>query len=160
GMFVISNGGTTWTKVTGIPVGSAAGITGILFDPTSRVVGGATQGIYAASYGNGVYHSTDGGATWTQLAGGPTDVEYAAISSTGVYYAVNDNNGATALWRYSGGVWTQSTLQGSPGQWPLGSEAINPSNPNEIVAICWNGAYNVSYDGGSTWSDWYSPKTS
>ena len=126
------------------------------------MVGGATQGVYAASYGNGVYHSTNGGATWTKVTGGPTDVEYAAIASNGVYYAVNyaqGNSSSTALWKYSGGAWTKLTLNGTSGQWPLGSVAIDPSNPNEIVAVSWNGAYNVSYNGGATWSDWYSPVT-
>ena len=99
GMFVTTNGGTTWTSVSAMPVGSGAGITGILFDPAiGGVVGGVTQTIFASSYGNGVYESTNGGATWTALTGGPTDVEYAAVSSTGVYYAVGDSapsSGAT-----------------------------------------------------------------
>ena len=43
-----------------------AGITGILFDPAvGGVVNGVTQTIFASSYGNGVYESTNGGATWT-----------------------------------------------------------------------------------------------
>ena len=55
GMFVTTNGGTTWSRVSGIPVGSDAGITGILFDPAiGGVVGGVTQTIFASSSGNGV----------------------------------------------------------------------------------------------------------
>ena len=75
-MFVTTDGGSTWQKVSAIPVGSGAGITGILFDPAiGGAVGGVTQTIFASSYGNGVYESTNGGATWTALTGGPTDVE-------------------------------------------------------------------------------------
>ena len=81
-----------------IPVAQRAGlgITGILFDPAvGGVVNGVTQTIFASSYGNGVYESTNGGSTWTHLTGGPTDVEYAAVSSTGVYYAVGNGNSSS-----------------------------------------------------------------
>ena len=30
--------------------------------------------------------------SWTALSGGPSDVENAAISSTGVYYAIGNND--------------------------------------------------------------------
>ena len=63
-----------------------------------------TQTIFASSYGNGVYESTNGGTTWTALSGGPTDVQYAAVSSTGVYYAVGDGSN---LWSYASGKWTE-----------------------------------------------------
>ena len=48
-----------------------------------------TNTIFAASYGNGVYESTNAGASWSLLSGSPTDVIDAAVSSTGVYYAVD-----------------------------------------------------------------------
>ena len=86
GLFVTTNGGTTWQSVSGVPVsvtdsnGDSPGITGIEFDPAN------TNIIFAASYGNGVYETTNAGASWSQLSGGPGSVDYAAISSTGVYY--------------------------------------------------------------------------
>ena len=151
GMFVTTNGGTTWTSVSAIPAGSDAGITGILFDPgaSAGVVGGVTQTIFASSYGNGVYESTNGGTTWTQLTGGPTDVEYAAVSSTGVYYAVGDSN--SSLWSYASGKWTEllSNTQS------IQAVAVDPTNPQEIVAQTAGGGIDISYDGGTTWSGWY-----
>ena len=120
GMFVTTDGGQTWSKVSALPVSQSVsgvypGITGILFDPAvGGVVGGATQTIFASSYGNGVYKSTNGGTTWTALSGGPTNVEYAAVSGTGVYYAVG--NGNSTLWSYANGAWTQLLSQaGTPG---------------------------------------------
>ena len=96
----------TWRSVAQYPWARNAGITGILFDPAiGGVVNGVTQTIFASSYGNGVYESTNGGSTWTALTGGPTDVEYAAVSSTGVYYAVGDGN--SSLWSYASGTWTE-----------------------------------------------------
>ena len=54
--------------------GDYPGITGIVFDPAvGGVTGGKTNTIFAASYGNGVYESTNGGARGRSI-GGPTDV--------------------------------------------------------------------------------------
>jgi hypothetical protein len=151
GLWLTTNGGQTWTQVSSIPVGNAdnggyPGITGIVFDSAiGGVVNGVTQTIFAASYGNGVYESTNGGSTWKQLSGGPADVEYAVVSSSGAYYATDGTN----LWRYVGGVWTE-LLSGSYGG--IESIAVNPNNPNEIVTVSSADYLNVSYDGGKTWS--------
>jgi len=159
-MFVTTNGGSTWQSVSAIPVGSGAGITGILFDPAiGGSVDGVTQTIFASSSGNGVYESTNGGQTWTQLSGGPSTVLYAAVSSTGVYYAVGTGN--NNLWAYNGS-WTQLAFTPMPGAGTsageqIASVAVDPANPSEIVVVDTTGAFNVSYDGGATWSDWYSP---
>jgi len=56
--------------VSGVPVsvvsnGDSPGITGIEFDPAN------TNIIFAASYGNGVYETTNAGASWSKLSGGP-----------------------------------------------------------------------------------------
>jgi hypothetical protein len=158
GLWVTMNGGTTWTQVTAVPVsgtssGSYPGITGIMFDPgLGGAVNGVTQTIFASSYGNGVYESTNGGSTWTKLSGGPSDVEFATVGSNGAYYAVGNNN--QNLWRYYNGAWTE-LIAGNNGQ-GIQAVAINPNNPNEIVAISGGGYLNVSYNGGTTWSgiDW------
>lgn len=158
GLWVTQDGGTTWQKVAQVPASSAAsGITGILFDPAvGGAIGGVTQTIFAESNGNGVYHSTNGGASWTLLSGGPTTIVNAAVSSTGVYYATDGNN----LWRFANGGWTEpSTSIGGQG---IQAIAINPSNANEIVLVTPSGYLDVSYDGGTTWSgpDWSSNKVS
>ena len=101
GLFVTTDGGATWQNVSAVPVsvadssGEYPGITGIEFDPALGVTGGTTNTIFAASNGNGVYESTDAGASWSSI-GGPSDVEYAAVSSTGVYYAVGNSD---SLWQ-------------------------------------------------------------
>lgn len=157
GLFVTRDGGNTWAAVSGVPVsgqsnGQYPGITGILFDPKiGGVVGGASQTIFASSYGNGVYESTNGGATWTNLAGGPADVEFAAISPTGAYVVAANNN--TSMLSYAGGTWTNLT---PPNQQGVAALAINPSNAREIVVLSGGGQANVTWDGGSAWSgmDW------
>ena len=146
GLFVTTNGGTTWQSVSGVPVsvasnGDSPGITGIEFDPAN------TNIIFAASYGNGVYETTNAGASWSQLQrGGPSSVRYAAMSSTGVYYVVGDND--TDLWSYANGSWKE-LLTGT-----VNAVAINPSNPNEIVVANNTDELNESVNGGASWAGW------
>ena len=153
GLFVTTNGGATWQSVSAVPVGVSdglgttvddyPGITGIEFDPALGVTGDKTDTIFAASYGEGVYESTNAGVSWSAI-GGPTDVEYAAVSSTGVYYVISDND---SLWSYSNGAWTELLTAGA-----LQTVAVDPFNPNEIVTVTGGGNLNISYDGGVTWS--------
>ena len=151
GLFVTTNGGATWQSVSAVPVSQAdsnglyPGITGILFDPALGETGGNTNTIFAASYGNGVYESTNGGASWSLLSGGPIEVAYAAVSSTGVYYATT----GSSLWSYANGTWTE-LLSAYGGD--VQSVAIDPSNPSEIVVQGSSGIIAVSYNAGSTWS--------
>ena len=70
-------------SVSAVPVsvasnGDSLGITGIEFNPANPNI------IFAASYGNGVYQSVNGGSSWSVLSGGPGSVNYAAISSAGM----------------------------------------------------------------------------
>jgi hypothetical protein len=145
GLFVTTNGGNTWTAVSAVPVSTTAGITGITFDPTSGTTSGMTNIIYAGSYGNGVYISSNAGASWARLSGGPTTVVNSAMSSTGIYYATD----GTSLWSYKSGAWTQLINNGGNG---LQAVAVNPSNANAIAIITPGGNLNVSYNAGQTWS--------
>ena len=154
GLFVTTDGGASWQSVN-MPVGAQnssgqyPGITGIVFDPTSGSSGGKTNVIYASSYGNGAYKSTNGGASWTALSGGPSDVDYATISRTGVYYAIGNNN--TSLWRNVNGTWT-NLLTSSNGN-NFATVAIDPFNPSDIVVQTQGGNVEQSLDGGATWGD-------
>ncbi len=133
GLFVTTNGGATWQSVSAVPVsqadgsGNYPGISGIEFDPALGVTGGITNTIFAGSFGNGVYESTNAGVSWSSI-GGPSDVTYAAVSSNGVYYAVDDVN--SSLWSYANGAWTELLSNFSNG---IQAVAIDPSNPEEIV---------------------------
>jgi hypothetical protein len=144
GLYVTTNGGSSWSVVSGVPTGSTAGISGIVFYPAGGAVGGVTQVIYACSNSNGVYVSTNGGTSWTQTPGGPSTVNNAAIDTSGNYYAASGQ----ALWKYSGGRWTELFTDSNGIQ----AVAVNPFNASEVVAVRPSGWVNVSYNGGSTWS--------
>jgi hypothetical protein len=150
GLFGTMDGGATWHSVSAVPVsqtdndGNSPGFSGIEFDPALGVADGRTKAIFAASYRNGVYESTNGGTSWSSI-GGPTDVSYATVSSTGVYYVAANGN---QVWGYSNGAWTKLLDAGGGG---IHSVAINPFNPSEIVAQNFDGNLAISYDGGVTW---------
>jgi hypothetical protein len=148
GLWYTINGGTSWAQVStsSVPAGTGPGITGILFYGNGPVSGGATQTLYAASWGNGVYISTNGGSTWTLTSGTQTEITYAAIDTSGNYYAVG-GSGPT-LYKYSSSAWTQ--LFTTPNT--IQAVAINPFNQSEVVAVKEGGQITISYNAGSTWT--------
>jgi hypothetical protein len=105
GMYVTYNGtsgaSATFSSVSSVPAGTSRnGINGIAFYPTSGSTGGKTNTIYAASYGNGVYSSTNAGSTWALAAsGGPINVTDGIVSG-GLYYCA-----AAGAYQLSAGTW-------------------------------------------------------
>ena len=156
GLSVTANGGGTWQNVSAVPGslknsgGKYPGITGIEFAPALGVAGGRANTIFAASYGHGVYESTDGGASWSAI-GGPSAVAYAAVSSSGIDYAVGNGN---SLWSYKNDGWSE-LLSDTSGN-GIETVAINPLNPSEIVVQTPGGNLNISYNAGQTWSGYNS----
>jgi hypothetical protein len=152
GLFVTHDGGATWQHVTGVPQGADAatrsdpGLTGIVFDPSSRLANGDTSIVYAATVGSGIFRSTDGGSTWSALSGGPKDASYSVVSSDGSLYVAGHTDGA--LWKYSHGTWTK-LIDNS-----VHAVAVDPFDPQHIVAITPGGTIQESKDGGSTWTGW------
>lgn len=149
GLYRTLDSGTTFSIIpTGsVPVPTNAAFAAVAFDPSSahncNGSGGAgtnTCGIYVASYGNGVYHTTDGGNTWSATSGGPTDVWQIKVSISGTVWATQDANlGSGRLYRYLvGGTpsgWSTTTVN------QLGTIAMDPSNANRVV----NGGAGILY---------------
>lgn len=172
GIYRTTDGGNNWTEVlltnpntgAGMPAGSAIqyrpGITSVLY------AGFGNTGSSAGSAG--MWRSTDGGTTWSQLGGGlPTSnvgrveftisvsnpmVMYVAIQDTG---EVGGSFGALlGLYKSTDGgdTWTKLTATPdfcSPQCWYDMVVAVSPVNPNLIFA----GGISMyrSSDGGSTW---------
>lgn len=148
------DGGTTWNVIASgtLPAStlSTNAITTI-FDPHSAVSGGKTQGIYAAVPGHDIYHSTDGGATWTALSAPINATSQMAINpATGDLFVAD---GTANLRKWNGSAWS-APLSSSFNPYKI---AINPLNCSsgsvcEIAITNIGGSLQVSYDNGATWS--------
>lgn len=148
GCFSTSNGGSSWIAVTGLTNSSTVML--VAFDPTSTVTGGATQGIYIASYGHGIYHTTGGvSGSWTSVASAPSTQVHILVDTNGTLWAVDDASGGNGgnVWKYASSAWTEV----------LGSEccasvAVNPNNANDVIAVQQSGQTYYSTNAGSTFT--------
>ena len=109
--------------------------------------------VWAGTDGNGLYHSTDGGSTWTSVS---DDV---LSSSTSVQAIVFSPGSAAVIYVGTGDGLYQSTDGGD--SWVLldnglssstgvTAVAVSPRQPSRVYAGTANGVF-VSTDGGSTW---------
>jgi photosystem II stability/assembly factor-like uncharacterized protein len=151
GIFVTSDGGATWQSVSAIPKSAPApngqypGHPGIVFDPSAGTVSGKTSIIYASSYGNGVYQTTDAGGSWRKLAGGPSNIVHGKIAKDGAYYVVG--NDRKSVWRYHAGGWADITPAAN--NWD--TIVTDPFDPSRIIAITEGGSLDISHDRGTKW---------
>ena len=106
---------------------------------------GRTRIVYASSYGNGLYQSSDAGASWRRLKGGPENVTHGKVAIDGVYYAVGDD--FRRVWRYQSDVWTNIT----PTAQNWATIVTDPTDPMRILAITQGGGVDISRDRGATW---------
>jgi photosystem II stability/assembly factor-like uncharacterized protein len=119
-------------------------ITSIIETPNGMLY----AGVYAyLSAGGGVYRSTDGGDTWTQVGLGTHQVFALAHSSSGALYA----GGMSGVFRSenNGGTWT-----GLKNDVFVTSMAITPDNTIYIGCTYEHGTQGgvfLSPDGGETW---------
>lgn len=159
GVYYTFDGGVTWTQILNAAIpfcvttfsGAYPGHPGIVFDPNSGTTGGKTNTIYVPSYGNGVWQTTDAGATWQQLSGAPTKVRHAKISPDSFYYSANntDNNDATrTLTKWNTSAWSAIT---PPGTVDVESVLIDLNDASRVIAARSGGGLMLSQDRGSTW---------
>lgn len=167
GVFKSTDGGETWAQLSnGLPTSVSA--TDLLIDPNAPSVLYAAIGDIFGDARNGVYKSTDAGASWSKLAGGlpttsvgrvslalapsrpsrvlaivvrPASASSGSASTRGVY--VSDNGGATWSLRSS------TNFQATYG-WYLSVAAIHPSSPDTYIV----GGLSMrrSTNAGASWS--------
>ena len=120
----------------------------IAFDPTSAVTGGVTQGIYVSSYGTGVYHSTNGGSTWTLTTGTPNSHYNMMVNYDGSVWLLTNTGAVGNTWRLASGTWTN--LGASNGQY-FTSIAADPSNNGHVYLGDTMGNLAYTANDGTTW---------
>lgn len=178
GVWKSENAGTTWTPIFD-RYGSASIGDIALFQPDPDIVWvgtGEANNRNSVSWGDGVYRSTNGGATFDHLGLEetrhiarivlhPTDPDVAYVCATGPLWGYSGQRG---LFRTTdaGGTWT--LLAGglpADGRTGCSDAVLDPSNPNRLYAAFYerlrrpwhfhsggpNGGIFASTDGGRTW---------
>jgi hypothetical protein len=146
GLWVTHDAGATWAQVAGVPTSTNTGGVLVAFDPSSSVVGGKTQIIYASSYGNGVYRSANGGASWALTSSSPTTHIHLTVGPTGIVY-LTDNGVDGSNLRIYNGSWSANAGAG-----PARGVAVDPSDANHITVQRNAGEISTTINGGSSWS--------
>ena len=153
GQFVSTDGGQSWSAVPNVPA-SRSGIpaTGIVFDASSGTTGGKTNTIWMHSNGNGVWRSTNAGASFSHITmgTGPTAVGRAAIGIDGIYYAAEADT--SKLWRFASNTWSDI----SPGSNVNAGIVVSHSAAGDVAVYNYNGSFNWTSNGNSgsppTWA--------
>lgn len=152
GLYRSLDAGATWSQVTA--VGKEGSLIGnmIAFDPTSgtTTLSGATvtAGIFVSTWNIGVWHSTDGGATWTLLNGANSSTQnnHPIVDQFGVFWSAIPSG---AL-QYKSSTWTQ-VLTASTND--TTSVAVDPASgaqaTSRVFVLHKNGIYISTNGGGS-----------
>ncbi len=154
GMWKTTDGGVNWTPLTDFLTSLASG--GIVLDPNNPNVlyyGTGEQNYSGDSwYGDGIYKSTNAGASWTKVATTSVGTKFSDIAidktNSSVVYAA----GSLGVWKSlnAGGSWT-TTSSGNSANCLI----IDPTNTQVLYTTVGGSGVNAikkSTDGGGTWT--------
>jgi photosystem II stability/assembly factor-like uncharacterized protein len=157
GLYKSTDGGDTWTQLTGHGFPAKPGRIGLDVAPSKP------QRVYAMvdAEEGGLYRSEDGGATWTHGSGDRRvwgrGWYFAGITAdpknADVIYSCNTN-----LYRSDDAGATFIPVKGAPGGDDYHVLWIDPQNPERRMLGVDQGAV-ISLNGGATWSSWYNQPT-
>ncbi|MFV0525346.1 MAG: WD40/YVTN/BNR-like repeat-containing protein [Acidimicrobiales bacterium] len=158
GLWESTDGAATWTRLDGVPAGPTdddqmPGIPFVLVDQTSAEVGGRAGTIYAGVARDGVYASTDGGATWSQLWATEAIPYDAEVDGDGRLVMTEREPGR--VMRYDPASGQSTDISPSPDR-EFSSVGIDPHNPGVVVIGeegVTSGALWRSDNGGDSWID-------
>jgi len=150
GLFVTTDGGTTWQSVSAVPVSQTMVAASIPASPGSYSIGSWYDGRkdqYHLCFKlcNGVYESTNGGTSWSHLNG------VRAALNMPPFRAPASLCGQRR--RYVGLELRERHMEELiANYYNLVSVAVDPFNANHLLVEANNGYVDQSFDGGSTWS--------
>jgi hypothetical protein len=170
GIFRSSDGGSSWTLLPATSTGTpqTADAFDYVIDVATNSANAAQDEVLAATW-KGIYRSSDGGGSWSQVLPSDSAFTEVAITPGGAMYAVTRVAGLIKVWRsVTGAAW--ALIQ--PGTFPTVANRIviglAPSNPNAVYFFAqgvnqsgpnghqlWKYTY-VSGDGsgaGGTWAN-------
>ncbi|HEX7326478.1 MAG TPA: hypothetical protein VF292_14180 [Rhodanobacteraceae bacterium] len=173
GIYRSTDGGKTWQKV--LYKGPDVGGMGLAFDPQNPQIVYATLwatrrppwSVYPPSIepGSGIYKSTDGGSTWTQLTRGlpskgvgKIGIAVAPTDPSRVYAIIGTKSadGGGGLYRSDDAGATWKLADGDPRiwgrQWYFGHVTVDPKNANTLYVM--NVTIYRSTDGGTRFEAW------
>ena len=152
GAYQSTDGGTSWTKIASIAIGSK--LSQIAIDPTN------SNTVYAAG-SSGVYKSTNAGASWSSMSSGNNAncILVDPINSQ-ILYITTGGYGPNAIKKSTdgGASWTTLTNGLPPAGTSRTQLAMAPSNSSILYASITNGSgYGLlglyrTTDGGATWT--------
>ncbi len=148
GVWKSTDSGATWKSLDDFM--ASLNVSSIVVDPNNpNLLYVGTGETMAARPGAGIFKSTNGGDTWTQLPIPPPNsnfqyVNRLAISSNNILLAATN----TGIWRSTDGGATWSNTNTTASAWDV---AFDPRNNLNAVAAN-STALIYSRDGGSTWS--------
>ena len=153
GIWKTSNGGTSWAPLADFMANLA--VSSLAIDPTNPNVlyAGTGEGYFNGDSirGAGIFKTTDGGATWNQLASTATAewfyVDRLAISPVNSQIILAATR--TGIWRSTDGgtSWTRRLTTSF-----MFDVNFHPTDGNLAIASGDNGAIRYSTDGGLTWN--------
>ncbi len=154
------DGGSTWSRLTDVPVGLPSaghnyGISGVAIDPGAASVSGRSARIYAAVCKQGIWTSSNGGDAWTKISGGtnqPSDdaLAFRTVVAGGTLLVAYESG--QGIWKYTpADCWTDISPQANK-PWEL---SVDPTNPQRMYAFCGWGMQTSwrSLNGGMTWTE-------
>lgn len=154
GLFRSTDDGASWSKVIDVPEGytgdKPTGIRSIVFDPANEADGKSST-IYVGVPEFGIYHSTDGGESFSQMPDSPDNPARMQVVDEDLY--VTHSTGV-ALW--SDGSWKDITPSEGAGRNYVALAVDETDNSKLVVAQRYGSFYNAIYrssDKGETWAE-------
>lgn len=167
GIYRSEDGGATWSRV--YSVGPEAGAVDLAMDPTNpRILYASFWRVLRTPYslesggeGSGLFKSTDGGDTWTELSGNqgfpaaPLGIIGITVSPTNpenLYAIVEAEKGGVYRSRDGGETWTRTNEQRDLRQraWYYTRIYADPASEESVYVV--NVRFHHSKDGGKTFS--------